>query len=108
MMITNFQYPFNELNRLIAAAVVDRDFCALLLTNPARAIGEGYQGERFQLSAETQAHLGSIRASSLPEFAQQLNTFPNVGNYAGKTKKFILNGRHSLTPQNGQIYDTSV
>jgi hypothetical protein len=107
-MITNFQYPLNDLNRLMAAAVIDREFCALLLTNPVRAIGEGYHGERFQLSAETQAQLGSIRASSLPEFAKQLITSPNVVNFSNKNKKFILNGKHSTTPQNGQIYDASV
>jgi hypothetical protein len=107
-MLTNLQNPLNDLNRLIAAAVIDRDFCVLLLTNPIRAIGEGYYGERFQLSAETQAHLGAIRASSLPEFAQQLITCPNIGDHSSSNKKFAANGKHSVTLQNGQIYDISV
>lgn len=68
-MVNNYQPFQNDLNRLIAAAVIDRDFCSLLLNNPIRAIGQGYYGEHFQIPAETQSRLGSITAASLAEFA---------------------------------------
>ncbi|GAB4580806.1 MAG: hypothetical protein Fur0022_35480 [Anaerolineales bacterium] len=89
-MITNFQNPLADLNRLMAAAVIDRDFCTLLLSNPIRAIGQGYYGENFHLSTETQAQLGEIQASSLPEFARQ-----------------VTNGKKFNTAHLGVQYDTS-
>jgi hypothetical protein len=90
-MVKNFHNPLADLNRLMAAAVIDREFCTLLLSNPIRAIGQGYYGENFHLSTETQAQLSEIRASSLPEFARQV----------ANGKK--LNGAH-----HGVQYDTSV
>lgn len=61
-----------EINRLLAAAVVSRQFCNLLLTNPARALEEGFAGERFNLSGEEQDFILGLRAASLKEFAAQL------------------------------------
>lgn len=63
---------FSEINRVLAAAVVSRKFCALLLSEPARAIAQGFAGERFFLSAEEYNLLLSIRGSSLQDFARQL------------------------------------
>jgi hypothetical protein len=61
-----------ELSRLLTAAVVNRNFCRLLLTNPASALASGYNGEAFRLDAEEQHLILSIQAKSLAEFARQL------------------------------------
>jgi hypothetical protein len=61
-----------ELNRLLTAAVVNRGFCNLLLTNPASALAAGYNGESFRLAAEDRARILSIQAKSLTDFAMQL------------------------------------
>jgi hypothetical protein len=58
-----------EVDRLMAAAVINQHFCRLLLTDPARAICEGYQGENFLLSPEEFSLLVSLNASSLAELA---------------------------------------
>lgn len=64
--------PRLELNRLLAAAVVNRQFCQLLLNDPAAALAEGYLGEAFRLAEEERRLLLALRAESLPELAQQL------------------------------------
>lgn len=61
-----------EINRLLAAAAVSRRFCDLLLSDPARAIEEGFAGEHFVLSNDEQDFLVSLRAASLKDFATQL------------------------------------
>jgi len=61
-----------ELSRLINAAVISRDFCRLLLTNPATALRAGYNGDLFHLTSEERDLILSIRASSLADFAWQL------------------------------------
>jgi hypothetical protein len=62
----------NEISRLLAAAVVSRQFCALLLNDPARAISSGYAGEHFSLSTEEYQFVLAAKATTLPEFAQHL------------------------------------
>lgn len=104
-MFTNFQNPITDLNRLIAAAVIDREFCALLLTNPLRAIGEGYYGEYFQFSPETQAHISTIKASSLSEFARKLSSSPPSSEVLSHHKKTTSRKRPILS---GPHYDISV
>jgi hypothetical protein len=63
----------SELSRLLTAAVVNRGFCKLLLTNPATALERGYNGESFRLGREEHDLILSIRAQSLADFAMQLN-----------------------------------
>jgi hypothetical protein len=63
---------FSEINRLLAAAVVSQKFCALLLSDPARAVVQGYAGEQFFLSDEEYALVLTIQGSSLQEFASRL------------------------------------
>lgn len=63
---------FNEINRVLAAAVVSQKFCALLLSDPARAVVQGYAGEQFLLSDEEYALVLTIQGSSLQEFASRL------------------------------------
>jgi len=60
------------LSRLLTAAVVNREFCRLLLANPAMAVAIGYNGEPFELAAEEQELIISINATSLADFAKQL------------------------------------
>ncbi len=61
-----------ELSRLLNAAVVSPTFCQLLLTFPATALTEGYNGEPFRLAPEDEQSVLSIQATSLAGFAQQL------------------------------------
>jgi len=63
---------FGEINRLLAAAVVSRKFCALLLSDPEQAIAQGFAGERFFLSPEEYSLVLSAQGSSLQDFARQL------------------------------------
>jgi hypothetical protein len=62
------------LSKLFEAAVINRQFCQLLLSQPETALQQGYQGYTFDLSPEEQALIISIRANSLPELAQQVTT----------------------------------
>lgn len=61
-----------NINRLLAAAVINSGFRNLLLANPRRAIQAGFAEEQFALSAQAEELLASIQAPSLKEFAQQL------------------------------------
>ena len=62
----------SDISRLLAAAVVSRQFCSLLLSDPARAISAGYAGEHFSLTADEYDMVISAHGATLPEFAQQL------------------------------------
>ncbi len=66
--------------RLLTAAVVNREFCSLLLANPAMAVAIGYNGEPFDLAAEEQELIISINATSLADFAKQLTKNGNGRN----------------------------
>jgi hypothetical protein len=66
---------------LLSAAVVNREFCTLLLTNPAMAVASGYNGEPFDLAAEEQELIFSIDATSLTDFAKQLTRNGNGNGY---------------------------
>lgn len=61
------------LSRLFAAAVVNSQFCRLLLDDPVSALRQGYRGDSFDLTLEEQALLFSAQARSLPELASQIN-----------------------------------
>jgi len=60
------------MSKLFEAAVVNRQFCQLLLSQPETALQQGYQGNSFNLTREEQALIISIRANSLPDLAQQV------------------------------------
>ena len=61
------------LSRVFAAAVVNKQFCDMLLSDPHQALQKGYLGENFSLSKEEQDLIVSIRARSLPDLANQVN-----------------------------------
>jgi len=63
----------NGLSRIFAAAIVNRQFCQLLLQDPHNALQRGYLGETFSLSNEERDLIVSIRAESLADFAKKLN-----------------------------------
>ncbi len=63
---------FCEINRVLAAAVVSKKFCALLLSDPARAVAQGYAGEQFALSDAEHDLLLSARGCSLQEIARRV------------------------------------
>lgn len=62
----------NGLNRVFAAAIVNKQFCDMLLKDPKEALKKGYLGETFVLTPEEISVIASIRASSLAEFAREL------------------------------------
>jgi hypothetical protein len=62
----------SDINRLLAAAVVSRQFCSLLLSDPAKAISMGYAGEHFALSSDEYELILSARGGTLQELAQQI------------------------------------
>jgi hypothetical protein len=67
-------------SRVFAAAVVNRQFCDMLLQDPSIALQNGYLGEVFPLSQEEQDLIISIRAESLSDLAKQVNR-TLLGNY---------------------------
>ena len=68
-----------HISRLLAAAVINKGFRELLLSDPARALAQGYYGEKFPLDYEQKALILSIRAESLKDFALQLTSTLEVG-----------------------------
>ena len=65
--------PSANISRIITAAVVNRGFCSLLLTNPEKAISSGYNGESFRLDGREKELILSIQASSLADFAVKVS-----------------------------------
>lgn len=61
------------LSRVFAAAVVNRQFCDMLLQDPQTALQKGYLGETFALSREEHDLIISIRAASLSDLAREVN-----------------------------------
>jgi hypothetical protein len=59
---------------LLSAAVINRSFRETLLTDPDRAISEGFSGIKFDLDDEERELILSIQAQSLQDFAVQLIT----------------------------------
>ncbi|OQY35399.1 MAG: hypothetical protein B6I38_01580 [Anaerolineaceae bacterium 4572_5.1] len=71
--------PHPEMTRVLAAAVVNKQFCKTLLNDPAQALSSGYQGEKFILTDLERDLLLSIRANSLSELAGQLISTLEIG-----------------------------
>ena len=63
----------SELSRVFAAAVINQQFCDMLLNQPQLALQNGYFGEPFLLSREELDLIVSIRARSLSDLATQVN-----------------------------------
>lgn len=69
----------NGISHVFAAAVVNRQFCQMLLHDPLHTLQTGYLGETFKLSDEEYNLLVSIRAESLSDLARQLNLALGIG-----------------------------
>lgn len=63
----------SALSRLFAAAVVNQQFCEMLLNNPQEALRRGYLGEIFMLTKAECELIVSIRARSLADLAREIN-----------------------------------
>jgi len=61
------------LSQVFAAAVVNQQFCNMLLQNPSIALQKGYLGQTFSLRKEEQDLITTIRAKSLADLAKQIN-----------------------------------
>jgi hypothetical protein len=71
-MLKKFPSNTPDISRILSAAVINSSFRSMLLSDPARAISNGYSGEKFNLGLAEQKRLSSIRATSLADFANQL------------------------------------
>jgi len=60
------------ISRLFAAAVVNPQFRAQLLDQPAAALANGYFGETFKLSEGEASLITSHQAKTLPELARHV------------------------------------
>ena len=58
---------------MFAAAVVNRQFCEMLLNDPEEALRKGYLGETFTLTQDECDLIVSIQARSLADLARQVN-----------------------------------
>jgi hypothetical protein len=70
-----------ELSRLMAAAVINPEFCRLLLDDPELALQGGFQGEDFFFTEDESRLILSIRADSLSGLADQLEHVFNGQQY---------------------------
>jgi hypothetical protein len=61
------------LSRMFAAAVVNQQFCELLLNDPQEALQRGYLGEVFTLTKHERDLIISIRARSLADLAREVH-----------------------------------
>lgn len=69
----NIAIPNGNISRLVAAAVVDRGLCDLLLTNVPAALARGYNNQPFNLNqAELELVMSVQSPASLADFAQQI------------------------------------
>ncbi|MBC8335882.1 MAG: hypothetical protein ISR59_07605 [Anaerolineales bacterium] len=74
--------PHPEVTRLLAAAVVNRQFRFLLLNDPVQALKMGYQGEKFAFTKHERDLISSINAKSLSELAGQLISSLGISAYS--------------------------
>ncbi len=72
---SDYREVSQEYGRILTAAVISAQFRQLLLSNPAKALAAGFAGEAFHLSSEDRSRLVAIRATSLADFASQLNGY---------------------------------
>ncbi|MCE9646536.1 MAG: hypothetical protein K8S20_11110 [Chloroflexi bacterium] len=73
MNITSTATVSSGISRVFAAAVVNKQFCSMLLQDPQVALQKGYLGETFPLTREERDLIVSIRANSLSDLAKQVN-----------------------------------
>ncbi len=75
---SSFQYhkPSSDhsgLQRLLTAAIVNRQFREKLLSEPEMALAGGYLGQAFTLTDQEKTIISNVRARDLTDFAQKVN-----------------------------------
>jgi len=70
--ITSRSIISSGISRVFAAAIVNKQFCSMLLQDPQIVLQEGYLGETFSLSKEERDLIVSIQADSLSDLAKQV------------------------------------
>lgn len=90
----NLETHSSDLNRVLTAAVVNRRFCNLLLSDPQAALRGGYNGETFQLSEHERNAVLTAGASSLRELAAKLVAQANGDDLAELTNTMPHRSRH--------------
>jgi len=70
-----------EISRLLTAAVISTRFRKLLLSDPAKALSAGYNGETFYFSREERERIVTIKAQSLADYANQISEKRPVQGY---------------------------
>lgn len=73
LKIADLEPSLDGLNRVFAAAVINRQFCEALLDKPEQALADGCLGQTFSLTDQEKALLASIRAESLSNLAKQIH-----------------------------------
>jgi hypothetical protein len=63
------------LYQLLCAAMVDSQFCEILLRDPPRAISGGYLDHTFSLTSEEWGLVVSLRARELEDLASQIQSW---------------------------------
>ena len=61
--------PHIDLERLVSAGAVDKQFRELLLKDPVRA-ADGYYADRFRLTSEEKALIANIRTNDFQTFME--------------------------------------
>jgi hypothetical protein len=78
------------LNQLLAAALINERFCAMLLHHPERAIAAGYAGQAFSLTTKEQDLVVGIRAERLEDLAAEVYRWISS---RGSDGSFIVTGQ---------------
>jgi len=68
----------SEFNRLIHAAIINRQFRETLLRDPICAIENGYLGESFEFPNVMKNRIRQINVETLEEFSLQILIFLNA------------------------------
>ena len=90
-MKTKSQQPSCEISRLLSAAVINKTFRELLLSDPARALSQGYFGETFSLDYDQQTRVLATKADSLSDFARQITATPVKEAACGRSEWIPVN-----------------
>jgi hypothetical protein len=62
-----------EISRILSAAVINENFCQLLLNSPIHAIESEFHDEYFNVNAQEKAKIEAIHASNLVDFATKIS-----------------------------------
>jgi hypothetical protein len=87
--------PSSAINRLLAAAVVNKTFRDLLLGDPVQALTQGYGGESFSLTAKERNLVLSIQADNLRDFSLQILS-SQEGRLQNRSAAWIPAGQNAL------------